>query len=242
MANEHEILEQSRRAAIRSAATLLDSVSKAKQLRRRFATTFGGYRRRAEGDEKDSGDFLFDLVRLNAEYLNRVSRLGERYSEFAHRMLENFYAVAAPPSARRDGRELVFDFRGSEQAKMSRRFVVESDLETAATVTIEWPWLTGRQDGEWVQRTGVRVEVDAAFQPEVSHARRRWGLSFDLAPGRAMDVSVVVDRSEGQGFLRRRYEFELVVCVSEKEGRWQVRERRVPVSIDLRTPKRTDHG
>src|SRR5215510_12462974 len=131
MADEHEILEQSRKAAIRSAATLLDSVSKTRELRRRFGATFGGYRRRAEGDEKDSGDFLFDLLRLNAEYLNRVSRLGERYSEFAHRALENLYAVAAPPGMRHDGRDLVFDWRGSadrERRPRTLRFVVESEM------------------------------------------------------------------------------------------------------------------
>ena len=48
----------------------------------------------AEGPEQ--GDFLYDFVRMNIDYLNQMARLGSSYSVVAGRVLEKLYDRFAP--------------------------------------------------------------------------------------------------------------------------------------------------
>jgi hypothetical protein len=48
----------------------------------------------AQGEEQ--GDFLYDFVRMNIDYLNQMARLGSSYSVVAGRALEKLYDRFAP--------------------------------------------------------------------------------------------------------------------------------------------------
>lgn len=47
----------------------------------------------------EQGDFLYDFVRMNVDYLNQMARLGSSYSVVAGRVLEKLYDRFAPRDA-----------------------------------------------------------------------------------------------------------------------------------------------
>jgi hypothetical protein len=111
VADEHKIIDLSRQAAIVGAANLLEGYAKAKQLRGAGPFNASGYRRRgpnldqvvpgadkASGQDKaepsDQRDFLFDFLRLNAQYLNHLAQLGKQHRHIAIRALENLHSRA----------------------------------------------------------------------------------------------------------------------------------------------------
>src|SRR5690349_11166782 len=110
MPNDADTLEKSRAAAITLAANLLESVAHAKRFRRRFDPDTG-----PPQSSSPQGDFLFDLLRLNADYLNQFARLGNVHKDVAHRALENLYALITPSRARSDAQSLEFTNANPDQ-------------------------------------------------------------------------------------------------------------------------------
>src|SRR5277367_6766264 len=95
---DHDILEHTRRAAIRSAGTYLETLDRARRSR---ADADGGSRPFARavaraGQRPDRLEVLFEVLRLNANYLNQLAKLGERHGDVAHRTLEHLYSMIAP--------------------------------------------------------------------------------------------------------------------------------------------------
>jgi hypothetical protein len=50
----------------------------------------------SETEGAEHGDFLYDFVRMNVDYLNQMARLGSSYSVVAGRVLEKLYDRFAP--------------------------------------------------------------------------------------------------------------------------------------------------
>src|SRR5580692_2708442 len=92
--DEYDFMQDTRRAALRSAANFLEAVDRARHSRRRIAAMFP--EPAGEHREAKKGDFLFDLLRLNARYLNQLSALGTAHSRIAHQALERLYASLVP--------------------------------------------------------------------------------------------------------------------------------------------------
>lgn len=152
--DQYQVLEQSREAAIQSIANVLDGMSKAKKLRRRFEANRDDDRQRAEKDDGDEkSDFLFDMLRLNATYLNEAARLGARYRDFAYRALENMYRVANPASKNESADELVFarSIKHPDEFDVSRQFVVKNDVNpNVDELKISVPRVRNARTRDWL--------------------------------------------------------------------------------------------
>jgi hypothetical protein len=56
-----------------------------------------------EREESDDSDFLYDLARLNVQYLNQLARVGSNYAILGSRILEGVYEKVMPKAARGGG-------------------------------------------------------------------------------------------------------------------------------------------
>ena len=216
--DEYDAMQDARKAALRSAANLLESVNRARQARRRVAALFP--EPRGEGrPEKKKGDFLFDLLRLNARYLNQLSALGTAHSRIAHQALERLYAAMVPggrPYAGYPGfyRPEVLDF---SPATRTAKFVLECDDPNVDSATLRWRPL----EPSIRAARGWLLKINGASVAGKDH------VDIDLEFGVRRVISVTVTNKLP---IARRYTSELLVDMGP-------RRRCIPVVLDFRAER-----
>jgi hypothetical protein len=94
-----DMLETTRHAALESAANLLETLAYARKLKRRAKAALEERTQFENNDKPAPRDFLFDMLRLNASYLNELAKLGSHHKDLVQRALENVYSTAAANSA-----------------------------------------------------------------------------------------------------------------------------------------------
>ena len=220
--DDFELLETSRETALRSAVTILEGLSKAKELRKAYEGGIGVIK---DDDANPKGDFLFDLLRLNATYLNEVAKLGERYNGFALRALEKLYAFANPTATR------VVLTPASNQGS----FTVRNDSNPGSSqVTLDIPAVNdigAKGHQRWRLRTARgNIALDAAGGVSRERPTRYTG-KLDVDFGDSIDVFVEFDFDELRGL---RLEDEIRISIELGARRSKV--FRVPLVIDNRPP------
>ena len=145
--SDYGTIEHTRRAAITSAANLLEAADKAKRLRKRVISTLGLDEEAKDGDR---GDFVLELMRLNASYLNRLATLGKRHGGIAQSALEKLYGFMVPPSRREASAELKFT-----RAERKARFLIRNDAsprnDEARIAPRSFVPSASRDDGTWLK-------------------------------------------------------------------------------------------
>jgi hypothetical protein len=220
--DEYEAMQETRKAALRSAANFLEAVDRARQARRRIAALFPVAREERKKPEERRGDFLFDLIRLNARYLNQLSALGTAHGRIAHQALERLYSAMVPvgrphgghPGAY-PGEELVF----SPEARTAK-FVVECVDPNVDHATVRWQPL----EPSLRAARGWLLAVDGASVARGDHVDV--ALQFGV---RKLIAVTVIDRLP----IARRYTSELLVDIGSQR-------RRIPVVLDFRRRERDE--
>lgn len=222
--DDFELLETSRETALRSAVTILEGLSKAKELRKAYEGGIGVIK--DDDANPKPTDFLFDLLRLNTTYLNEVAKLGERYNGFALRALEKLYAFANPTATR-----VVLT-----PASNKGSFTVRNDSNRGrpSQVTLDIPAVLdiGAKDRQrWRLTADGNIALDPAGGVSRDRPTRYTGnLKVDF--GDSVDVLVEFDFDELRGL---RLEDEIRISIELGAGRSKV--FRVPLVIDNRPPK-----
>jgi hypothetical protein len=205
--NDYETIRATRQAAIQSAANVLQALSDAKRLRRPVVGAIAGSEQKKEGGK---GDFLFDLLRLNARYLNELAGIGKNHTNIAQRALERLYSLVTPAGGTSSPAELRLS-----RARPSTAFQIHNDADPErgeVTVTL------GRLDPPLLP-AGVPwlVEIDRKAIKTVPFTYRR-----KLAFGESAVLRVTAtDRFP----IARSYTSELTVQLGDST-------RRIPVTID----------
>jgi len=239
----NDILETSRNAALESAANLLETLSHARDLKRRARAALED---RTEFDANDEEatprDFLFDMLRLNASYLNELAKLGSHHKDLVRRALDNLYSSAAgPTSALAKDRVLSF-----EREKRSATFVVQNDVAPEeSTVQLEWenvlaahtplaenPFSFRNKSAENGGPLPVRTRP-----PKREHLPETYWCEVPVTFGVPTVVEMTVSDT---GFLKRRYHTSLTLTLQLGNKRKQV--RRIPVELDMRDKLKPEAG
>jgi hypothetical protein len=213
--DDYELIDTKRKSAMLSAATVLESISKAKSLRKRWESVVG--QDEPSVPENPKTDWLFDVLRLHTTYLNEAAKLGERYGTLAFRALERLYQTAVPNSS-----SIVLT-----ETSPSAVFTVENDATPTAgarstTIILDVPNVKGPPYGRISMR---RDDTPIDLQPYEEGLRRRG--SFQLGVGKPQTVTVAF---EFNGFRRIRLEDELRVLLALDATTNRV--RRIPLLID----------
>lgn len=214
--DEYDFMQDTRRAALRSAANFLEAVDRARQSRRRIAALFPEPPGDGEKQGAKKGDFLFDLLRLNARYLNQLSALGTAHSRIAHQALERLYASMVPvarplaghPGA--PGEELVFS-----PSRRTLKFTIDHRVDpNVDSATIRWRPLSPsvRAARDWL------VKIDRASVVGKEH------LDVDVEFGKRNVVALTVTDKLP---IARRFTSELFVDMGSHR-------RCIPVVLDFR--------
>jgi hypothetical protein len=209
--SDYDTLEKTRRAAILTAANLLETAAKAKRLRKRLVSTLGT----DDSTKDDKKDFLFDLLRLNANYMNQLATLGKRHGSIAQSALEKLYDLMVPPGRRDSTSEIAFT-RDHRVAPFHIRNDASPDIRTA---TIEPRGFVPSETGKWLKSltaSGVDVPVDDQGPGEVYVVPAPFGQVTEL-------VAEVYASISGH----RQYTPELRVTLGDVV-------RTIPVHIDWR--------
>jgi hypothetical protein len=226
-----EMFEHSRSAAVQATANVFDGLAKAKQLRKRAAAAFEDVRDPAEDQAAaEGGDFLFDMLRLHASYVNEVARLGARYRDFAYRALENMYRVTNPGFASRAAEELVFARNApGEPNDWLQRLVVRNEIDpTVREATIDVPRVFDPTKSEWLSALSV-VHPVLPNSPAPSPKAPRQTFDIVVVFG---EPQVVVLKADIERIGQRKYEDYVYVRLKLPSGK--ARERRIPVRLDGR--------
>jgi hypothetical protein len=234
--NDHAILEQSRRAAVQTVANVLDGLAKAKQLRRRTESRFDDDRERSPNDDAEGGqnDFLFDMLRLNATYLNEVARLSGRYRDFAYRVLENMYRVANPLAKNMASDELVFAY-DETRVMPKRKLIIQNDVVADdAQALIEVPIIRSSVPGSR-ERALSLYSSGTLLKPYPNGGDRIDTYELTAPFGKPIVVELVADPAV---FRKRKLEDFIVIRLTLDEER--VRVRRVPIVLDGRDFRKPD--
>jgi hypothetical protein len=83
-----DLFEQSREAVLDAVAGAVEAHDRL----RRFARETSD----EESEPGDESDFLYDLARLNVQYLNQLARIGSNYAILGSRILESVYEKVVP--------------------------------------------------------------------------------------------------------------------------------------------------
>jgi hypothetical protein len=125
------------------------------------------------------GDFLYDLLRINVQYVNQLARLGSNYSILAARALERFYDAWQPVMG--DEEPEIQCFEVVENERIVVRVPVENLTDTDATYTVSTTEF--RVEDEAV---GLYSELKPHYQhPSRSRAR---SISFSLKASEHVEV------------------------------------------------------
>jgi hypothetical protein len=219
--DEYDAMQDARKAALRSAANFLESVDRARQARRRVATLFPEPREEGR-PEKRKGDFLFDLLRLNARYLNQLSALGTAHGRIAHQALERLYSAMVPGGRPYAGYPGVYPGQVLDFSPTTRtaKFVVECDDPNVDSATLRWRPLEPSIRGA----RGWLLAINGARVAGKDH------VDVDLEFGVRKVVSVTVTDKLP---IARRYTSELLVDLGPLR-------RTIPVVLDFRGEERGD--
>jgi hypothetical protein len=219
--DEYDAMQDARKAALRSAANFLESVDRARQARRRVATLFPEPREEGR-PEKRKGDFLFDLLRLNARYLNQLSALGTAHGRIAHQALERLYSAMVPGGRPYAGYPGVYSGEVLDFSPTTRtaKFVVECDDPNVDSATLRWRPLEPSIRGA----RGWLLAINGARVAGKDH------VDVDLEFGVRKVVSVTVTDKLP---IARRYTSELLVDLGPLR-------RTIPVVLDFRGEERGD--
>jgi hypothetical protein len=230
-AHDYEILEKSRRAAVLTVANLFDGLAQTKKLRRRTEARTHDDRRHADGDDAPDNrdDFLFDMLRLNATYLNETARLGARYRDFGYRLLENIYKVVSPLSRNQTSDELVFAYR-SDGKMPSRKLVVQNEIDPEpVTAIIDVPALREPATGQWKAALELTLEGSGLHDhPGGAESRARFRVTVPFG-----QPLVITLNPKPDAFAHRKYDDQIVITLELSDQR--VRVRRVPIVLDGRS-------
>jgi hypothetical protein len=220
--DEYDAMQEVRKAALRSAANLLESADHARQARKRVASLFPQPRDDDGRHEKRKGDFLFDLLRLNARYLNQLSALGTAHSRIAHQALERLYSAIVPASRPYAGYQGAYPGEVLDFSPTTRtaKFVVECVDPHVDSVTLRWRPLDPaiRAARTWL------VKVDGTNVAGKDHVDV--GIEF----GVRKVISVTVTNKLP---IARRYTSELFVDMGALR-------RCIPVVLDFRPEERDE--
>jgi hypothetical protein len=217
--DDYDILEETRSAAVRSAANLLQAADHAKRIRKRFVSTLSLRDDEDEPAGRARGDFLFDLMRLNAGFLNEMAKLGKKHNPIAHQALERLYGLLVPGGRRAQGRELLFT-----REERTVPFEVHNDVDPdAEEAMVEWTPLEPPLDKEsrnWIESiAGKKISLDRKTPTAV--IPWRFGRT-EVIPLTVRDFP-----------MARKYTAELVVHAGA------IRQR-IPVVIDWRAGSREE--
>jgi hypothetical protein len=226
-AGKNDVVETSRQAALQSAANLLEALAQAQKLRKRAHATLDD---RTDFDDKSQStarDFLFDIMRLNASFLNELAKIGSRNSDIVKRAMENMYSAATNNAKHAETRELSFNLKQVEQA-----FVVQNDAAPMSqTLRLTWQnVLHGRPNP--VQPFSLRVQGSDSDRINVvcdddGQCSANVGVNFGVPK-----VLLLKIKTRPNPFLERRYHTELAIRLQLANGKWLV--RRIPINIDMR--------
>jgi len=237
----NDILETSRNAALESAANLLETLSHARDLKRRARAALED---RTEFDANDEEatprDFLFDMLRLNASYLNELAKLGSHHKDLVRRALDNLYSSAAgPTSALAKDRVLSFN-----RKKWTATFVVQNDVNPEARfVQLEWENVLTAHSPSAENPFAFAVRREDGVEP-ITVPKREGGdqkASYSCPLDVTFGVPAVVEMTVSDtGFLKRRYHTSLTLTLQLGDKHRQV--RRIPVELDMRDKLKPEAG
>jgi len=233
----NNLLETSRGTALLSAANLLETLSHARDLKRRAQAALEDRTRFDANDEgKTPRDFLFDMLRLNASYLNELAKLGSHHKDLVRRALDNLYSsTARSTSAVGKDRVLKFDLD-----RKPATFVVQNDVAPEVVlVELEWENVltahTPSADNPFVfaipGTEPLPVDRKDTGSPHTHFCR----IPVTFGVPTAVEMTL-----QGNGFLKRRYRGILTLSVPIGAEHKQV--RRIPVEIDMRDKQSTEAG
>jgi len=223
-----DILETSRDAALQSAANLLASLAHAKKLRKRAHATLEDRTDFGNQPANTPRDVLFDIMRLNASFLNELAKLGTRHEDIVKRALENMYSAATNNSKHAETRELSFDLKQNELA-----FVIQNDAAPQTkTITLTWQnVLHGRPNDP--QPFSLRAQAGKPTKIAVTceeSGRCSAEVNVDFGVPKVLLLKI-----DPKPFLQRGYQTELAIRLQLADGKGQV--RRIPIVIDMRGKK-----
>jgi hypothetical protein len=220
--DEYDAMQEARKAALRSAANFLESVDRTRQARKRVAALFPEPRDDDGRHEKRKGDFLFDLLRLNARYLNQLSALGSAHSRIAHQALERLYSAMVPASRQYTGYQGVYPGEVLDFSPTTRtaKFVVECVDPNVDSATLRWRPLEPaiRAARGWL------IKINGASVAGKDH------VDVDVEFGVRKVISVTVTDKLP---IARRYTSEIFVDMGPMR-------RCIPVALDFRPEQRDE--
>jgi len=116
MGSYGDLLDQSREAVLKTLADAIENYHERK------STLDRAQPKAARDHAPQEGDFLYDFLRLNVQYLNQFARLGSNYSIIASRALEKLYGYCVP---------------NEQPARQSSRTGATGDLDVTGPNVIE---------------------------------------------------------------------------------------------------------
>lgn len=141
--------------------------------------------RRAEDDDDlpghapQQGDFLYDFMRLNVQYVNQLARLGSNYSIIAARALERVYDHFQPLAA--DEGPGLIRLEGIEDDRVVVRVPVENHTDEDARYTVSTTEFKVEDESK-----GLFDELKPTYQhPKRSRQR---SISFELEQSERQEV------------------------------------------------------
>jgi hypothetical protein len=208
--DEHEILEQTRKASIEAAANVLEFVARAKAQHQARA------RRRPRdksGAAAPQGDLLMELIQLNARFLNRVVELVGEHRSTAHRALEHFYTQLVPSSFGRSVEPLLFT-----QVRQTRTIKFENRSLNRANVYLRITWND-------LQGPRPSRPVGAAFVFTPGEAQKDGAWLVEAPYGTPLELKVELRSIDDKLRERCSYTTELELTLDKQT-------QRIPVTVE----------
>jgi hypothetical protein len=136
---EYDLWQQTKRLGVQSAADVLESIADAKQKAKAGARALADPERADAPSPADAGtDFLYDLLHLQFQYVERLATLQGEYRVIAKRTLERWYSTLSPVASPLTA-ELVF-----KAHELHQYFALENRVAPEAReATITWQALRG---------------------------------------------------------------------------------------------------
>jgi hypothetical protein len=193
-----------------------------------------------EREESDDSDFLYDLARLNVQYLNQLARVGSNYAILGSRILEGVYEKVMPKGGQGGGgvdpaqadearrRPIFVPFETDESIRFD--LPVENPFDVVAKIHLEFKDQHFRK-GRPVDGTGGRAA--ATIQAEFGLPEPEAILMLDLRPRERTTVPVTVwlDAALLPNLPFETDYFNTILIVARPEGRanGEVRDQRYVV-------------
>ncbi|HTQ06922.1 MAG TPA: hypothetical protein VMI54_23855 [Polyangiaceae bacterium] len=218
---EYDLWLQTKRLGVRAAADVLESIADAKQKAKAGARVISDPSRAERPSPADAGsDFLYDLLHLQFQYVERLATLQGEYRVIAKRTLERWYSALSPVASPLTA-ELVFDADHPVQYFALENRVAPEPRE--ATIT-------------WEPLRGPRPLGPVPDSIALSHAKNKIGAkhgasyrhTMELPPGDPTFIGVEIFPAVLTP--NTRYQTEIVTRIGDAT-------RRLNVSVTLRDRK-----